>query len=280
MADTGVTETLATAIEVVTTMLQKELIQKNVLFPTITDYTSWVAQGANSVKVPRSGSFTAQDKVENTGTTNQALTLATDDIDLTIYKHIPALIEDIARDQSVIDLDAVYMERMVSALAAQMDSDIAAALIKAANDIQLTGTSNLVLTAADIVDARKFLDDNLVPNDDRFLALPPAQEAAMLKIDNFIDASKYGSNEPIMNGEIGRVFGFRVIKTTSFASDSEFCAYHRSHVGFAMQQQVKYEKQRADLTKLGDELSVSTIYGTKQLDSGNRCAYADESATS
>ena len=280
MADTGVTETVATSIDVVSAIMQKELIQNSVLLGTVSDYSAWVLPGANTVKVPRAGSFTAADKSENTASTTQALTFATDSIELNKHKHIVALLEDIAREQAAVDVEAVYVERMASAMAKQVEADIAAALVKAANDIQLSGTSNLVLTASDIVDARRKLDDQLVPQGDRFLAVPPAQEAAMLKIDSFIDASKYGSNDPIINGEIGRVYGFRVIKTTSLASDTEFVAYHRSHVAFARQNEVKFEKQRADLTKLGDNLSISMLYGVKHLDSGNRAVYADETATS
>ena len=82
-----------------------------------------------------------------------------------------------------------------------------------------------------------------------------------------------------MNGEIGRVFGFRVIVTNQFSSDSEFVAYHRSHVGFARQMAPKFERQRSSLTKLSDEVSLSLLFGVKQLDSGNRAVYADETVT-
>ncbi len=277
MADTGVTETVATSLDVVSAIVQMELIEKGVLLHTVADYSSWVIKGANTVKIPRAGSFTAGDKVENTGSTAQALTFATDDIELSIYKHIVARLEDIAREQSAVDVEGVYIARMASAIVVAIESSIAGVLVKATNDLQLSGTSNLVLTSGDIVDARKFLDDKHVPNEGRFLAMPPAQEAAMLKIDSFIDASKYGSNEPILNGEIGRVFGFRVIKTGSLGSDSEMVAYHKDHVGFAKQQGAKFEKQRAELKYLADDLSLSVLYGVRQLNEGNMACYLDES---
>jgi len=99
----------------------------------------------------------------------------------------------------------------------------------------------------------------------------------MLLIEDFVDASKYGNNEAVMNGELGRIFGFKVIKTTSLASDTEAIAYHKSHAAFARQNSPKFEKQRATLSKLADELSLSLLYGVKQLDSGNRGVYLDES---
>ena len=275
---TGVTETVATSIDVVAAILQAELIQNSVLLGTVSDYTAWVMPGANTVKVPRTSSFIAGDKVENTASSYQALTFATDDIELSIYKHIVAELEDIAREQSAVDVEGEYIRRMATAMVEAIESDIAGVIIKSANEIQLSGTSNLLITKADILEARKLLDDAKVPAGERFLVIPPSQEKAMLLIEDFVDASKYGSNQAVMNGELGRIFGMSVIKTTSLASDTEAVVYHRSHAAFARQLAPKFEKQRAALTKLADELSLSLRYGVKQLDSGTRGIYIDESA--
>jgi len=279
MADTGITETQATAIEIVVAILQKELTEQSVLLPTITDYSSWVKKGAYQVAIPKSTSFTAGDKVENTASTSQAVTFSTDDLALSIYKHVFVVLEDRAKEQSAVNVEGEYIQRMASAMVRAIESSVAGVIVKAANDIQLSGTSNLTLTKDDIVEAKQILDEANVPANDRYLAIPPAQEAAMLLIDNFIDASKYGSSDPIQNGEIGRVYGFKVVVSNSFASDTEFSAYHKSHAAFARQQLPKYEKDR-NLAKLADELSLSILYGVVQLDSGNRGVYADETATS
>jgi len=276
--ETGVTETVATSIDVVGAILQAELVQRSVLLNTITDYSSWVVPGANTVKVPRAGSFTAADKVENTATNFQNLTLATDDIELNIYKHLVAEVEDIAQEQSAVDVEGVYVQRMATAMVEAIEASVAGALIKTANDIQLSGTGNLLITKADILEARKKLDDAKVPASERFIAVPPAQEKAMLLIDDFVDASKYGAAGAVMNGELGRIFGMTVIKTTSFSSDSEAVVYHKSHVGFARQLAPKFERQRAPLSHLANELSLSLIYGVKQLDGGTRGIYLDETA--
>jgi hypothetical protein len=276
MAATGVTETVATSIDVVAAILQQELIEKAVLLGTVSDYSAWVMPGANTVKIPRSGSFTASNKAENAATTTSALTFATDDIELNVHGHIVAEIEDIAAEQSVLDVESVYMERMASAMALYVDGQIAAGVVKAANDAQLSGASNLVLTLGDIVAARKALNEADVPQDDRFLVIPPAQEEAMLNLANFINADQYGGREALINGEIGRVLGFKIIVTNQLASDSEFVAYHRSHCAFARQMSPKFERARSSLTKLSDEVSLSLLFGVKQLDSGNRGWYVDE----
>ena len=278
MADTGVTETVATSIDVVAAILQQELIEKAVLLGTITDYSSFVMAGANTVKIPRTGSFSVTNKAENTATTTANLTFATDSIELNIHGHIVAEIEDIAAEQSVLDIEAVYMERMATAMALYVDNQIAGAIVKGTNEIQLSGASNLVLTLSNITDARKQLNEADVPQEDRWLAIPAAQEEAMLNLDNFTSADKYGSRDALVNGEIGRVYGFRVVVTNQFASASEFTAYHKSHVAFARQVSPKFERQRGALTKLADEVSLSLLFGVKQLDGGSRAIYADETS--
>ena len=46
------------------------------------------------------------------------------------------------------------------------------------------------------------------------LFIAPEQEEALLKDSQFVNASEYGSNEVVLNGEIGRYLGIKVISTT------------------------------------------------------------------
>lgn len=277
-APMGVTETGATAQSIVANLLQRELAVKSVLLPTILDYSSLVMPGAKEVAIPKATSFTAQNKSENTSTEWQAITASVDTVLLNIYKHIPARLEDIARAQSVIDWDVHMLGRMTSSMVTAIEASIASVLVKATNAIQLSGTSNLAATKADILEAKRILTAANVPLEDRFLAVPPGQEKALLAISDFVSASDYGSSMPIQNGELGRIYGFRVIVSNSFASDTEFVAYHKEHACFASQIAPKFEKQRAPLNELADDYSLSLLYGVKQLNGGAMGVYADESA--
>lgn len=58
---------------------------------------------------------------------------------------------------------------------------------------------------------RMELNKQNVPTDNRFAVISPEFEAVILGDNRFIDASKYGSSTPIMNGEIGRAIGFRIL---------------------------------------------------------------------
>ena len=48
-----------------------------------------------------------------------------------------------------------------------------------------------------------------------YLILHPYQEGRLLKNANFVDASKYGGREVVMNGEIGRYLGLKVFSTNA-----------------------------------------------------------------
>lgn len=275
MTATTTSHTSATAEQVVAEIVQRELIASAVIRFTISDYTSWVKPGANQVKIPKTGSFSVQDKAAGSATGYQALQFATDNLDLNKHKHIPALLEDSAQAQSAVDLTGEYVERMASAFAKQIDVDIynQLKLCASANNVTFTGSSGSKISKDDILAARAKLDAQEVPAGDRYMLVNPKQEAEMLAIEGFVDASKYGSSDPVQNGELGRVYGFRVIKSTVCEEDVTIF-YHRSHVAFAMQQMPKYERQRASLTALGDELSLSTLYGCKVLDGGKRGSLA------
>ncbi len=58
---------------------------------------------------------------------------------------------------------------------------------------------------------RVALDKANVPEAARFLIVSPEFYAVILGDPRFIDASKYGTNAAIMNGEVGRIIGFSVL---------------------------------------------------------------------
>lgn len=279
---TGKTETVATKQDVVSRIVQMELIQSGILLPTVSDYTSWVKEGATQITLPRAGSFTVQDKAENTATEFQALTFADDALLLNKYKHIPTQIEDVAQMQAAVDVEGEYIKRMASAMAKQIDADLIVQLKLASaaspDHIIALGNAGAGITVANILDARKLLNKQDVPQEDRYLVISPAQEAYLLAISDFVDASKYGASAPVMNAEIGRVFGFKVLVHNGLA-DAEALAYHKSHVAFARQQNPKFERQRASLRELADELSLSMLYGCKVCDAGKRGVFLENDGT-
>jgi N4-gp56 family major capsid protein len=65
------------------------------------------------------------------------------------------------------------------------------------------------LTYEDILTARTSVSSqNYAPN---ILFINPDQQSDLLNMTKFIDASQYGTNAPIMNGEIGKIAGLSIL---------------------------------------------------------------------
>jgi len=278
MAEIGVTEVSATSQDYVSALVQMTLKEKSHLIATVTDYSSQAGPGAKSVKVPRRSQFAAADKIENTNLTSQELTFAVDTISLNKHKAIYAKLERIAEAQSVPQVQAQIITEMAEELALQLDKDIFTQLklvSTAAPDhlLDFADTAGDKLAIADFGTARSLLRKQNVPMMDGSLycLISPDQEKNMLNIANFISAEQYGGREALLNGEIGRVFGFKILVSTILAGvDALF--YHSSHVGWALQGAPEF-KQDYSLQSVSDEFLLNQIYGVNALDSGKRGVY-------
>lgn len=278
MADAlmGVTETAAAALANVSNMAQTFLIQNSVLLPTATNYSALAVPGASSIKLPRSGGFSVGDKSENTAVDAQIITYAADSITFS-HRTVQFLVEKLAQKQSVVDVVQDAVMKATKALALDVDTKILAQLALASSsapDHQLVfaDTSGDVVAKADILAARKLLIDQNINPRECFIAVGSEKEAELLAISDFIDASKYGSNSPIMMGEIGMIYGMRVIVHTSITD--QMYTWHPSAVGYAFSQNIELDFDK-DLANIGTRYSLDYIFGAKVLDSGKRCVFTD-----
>ena len=269
----GVTEVGATSQDIVASIVQETLKQESLLIPTILDYSLYAGKGAQSVKIPRRNQFTAADKVENTDLTAQELTFAVDTITLNKNKAIYSKLERIAELQAMPNVEAEILIEMAKELALQIDKDIIVELKLASSSapdhiLDYVDTATNVIADADILEARRLLNVQKVPQTDRFLLIGPDKEKQMLSIANFIEQDKYGPNVAIMKGELGMVRGFRVIMHTELeAINSIF--YHKSAVGMALQLAPEFSMDK-QLRSTSKEYLLQQIYGLEVLDSGKR----------
>jgi N4-gp56 family major capsid protein len=257
-------------------MAQSFLIQESVLLPTCTDYSNLAVPGASSIKLPRSGGFTVQDKQENVSADAQVITYASDTITFS-HRTVQFLIEKLAARQSVVDVVSDAVMKATKALALDIDEKILAEInlgSASAPDHQIVfaDTVNDVLAKGDILAARKLLIDQNINPRECFLAVGSEKEAEMLAIEGFVDASKYGSASPVMLGEIGMVYGMRVLVHTSISD--YMVAWHPSAVGYAFSQPIELDFDK-DLANIGMRYSLDYIFGAEVLDGGKRCVKVD-----
>ena len=273
MAEIGLTEVSATSQEIVSSLVQETLKQEAIVLPTITDYSAFAVAGSNVVQVPRRTQFAAADKSENTALTAQEMTFAVDNISLNKHKAIYASLERIAAVQAMVNVEAEMIVEMSRELALQIDKDLIAQLklaSSAAPDhiLDYANTPTDTIQGVDILEARRLMNVQKVPQVGRFMMISPDQEKAMLQIANFIEVDKYGPNEAIANAELGRIYGFRVIMHTELSA-AETLFYHQSAVGFARQLSPEF-KTDDNLSKVAVEYLLHQIYGSAVLDSGKR----------
>lgn len=282
---TGITEIAAVTSEAIGEMVQRELQRKGVIAGSTTDYSFLLRKGNSSVAVPRAGSFTSNDKVENTATALSKLTPTKDIINLDIYPHIVAEIEDDVEPESHVAMFQLYQKRMITEFVRRFDADLYSKItstVANGTDLDEQGAavadhaidSNGTISRALILEARQLLDE-AEADEARSLVISPADEATLLDIADFIDASKYGSSAPIQNGEIGRIYGIPVLKT-NLATEGEWAMYTKEHVGHIMGMQRSFETRRSSLTKLSTEMSLSSKYGVDGLQLGRLGVFASD----
>lgn len=273
MAEIGITEVSATSQDLVASIVQETLKQKAMLMPLISDYSQFASKGTNQVSVPRRTQFAAADKTENTNLTAQEITFSADVIDVSLHKAIYAKLEDFADFKSNVNVQAEIIQEMANEVALQFDKDVITELklaSAAAPDhiLDYVDTAGDTLALADISNARALLNRQSVPMADRYLLISPEKEQDLLSIENFISAERYASREALVEGNIGRVFGFDVyIHNELTASESIF--WHRSAVGYAMGLNPSFEQDR-DLASASTEYLLQNLYGVEVLDSGKR----------
>jgi len=269
MADFGKSNVTATVQEIVSQQVQSFLIQESVLMGTVSMYQA--PMGMDTLKVPKSTGFTVGDKAQGVAGSTQTTTWATDDLVLDKEKFIAFGIEDRAREQSAVNLEAAAMERAGKALALQIDKDIVVALeavSASAPDHKLAYSNTLTLGKADLLEAKALMGIQNINFSDCTIAVSPRSEVNLLAISDFVDASVYSGASGLQNGELGRLYGARVIRTNE-VGDLKTLIYHPSHVGLAIQRQLKVETDR-DILNLADRWAMHQLYGVKTMDAGLR----------
>jgi hypothetical protein len=172
--------------------------------------------------------------------------------------------------QSRVPLEAELARKAGREFAIYMDKEIISQLDASTSTLAFADAGN-VMQLSDITAARRILNKNNVDQSDRFLLVAPEKEEDMLNIENFIHADKYGSgNDPLINGEIGRVYGFRVVVSNLLTEDQVF-AYNRECVGYAIQKQIRFETDRPSVALQVTDYGYSAGWGFTQMYDSKKC---------
>ncbi|HNC40324.1 MAG TPA: P22 phage major capsid protein family protein [Nitrosomonas sp.] len=264
--------------DLIAALVQRELKEKASLAPFVMDLSSLAVKGSKSVSVPKLSSFTVQSRtLGSAASPNAALTDAKDTINLDKHKIVLFSYDSHDEQQSTIDYMASAIGRASSAHGRQVNSDILTMWSSVAG-LNVNGGTPADITADDILDMREFLIKNFADMTKTALIIAADQEKAMLKLAEF---SRYdyrgGGTAPVVNGQIGFVYGVPVIINQQVAAQQAFMV-NMEGSGYAFQQAPSVAEQSDISYGTGGKLvAVDCDYGVGGLQLGEGTAASGKS---
>lgn len=239
-------------------VVQRELQASSKLSALFADFSSLVGKGTAKLKIPRASSFTVQnrDNATPTAATPSNLTFAFDEIDLDKSKYVYYVIPGDVEADCKPSYEMTAAERAASAHGRNMDIarlDTLWVGADAGNDVNLESASDfedVILEMIKNADEKNMLDDG-----NRFLIIRPAERKRALGVANFVQADKYGDRTPLVTGELGQVYGVRIVVVNHSGTeaaaaggmfgDGKMILCHRDSLGFAFHRQPAHDQDKA-----------------------------------
>jgi hypothetical protein len=212
------------------------------------DYEGEIANYGDSVKINEIGDITISDysKFQNTGSTStalswQALTSAQKMLIIDKAKSFAFAIDSVDMAQNNPKVMAEAMTRAAYAIADEIDQDIAEAIVDGSGNIVTAQTVSSATVLGLIATMARRLDEDNVPQSDRFLVVPPFIHQDLVEsFSGGISSTavpKIFDNGVITNGFVGSVYGFNVLMSNNChtSSGTIISGFHRSACTYAGQ---------------------------------------------
>ncbi len=263
--------------------IQKQLTDEAVIVHSILNLTDRVSKGMKSIAIPRvSGMAATTIPDSGSDSTSAGTTYAVDVLTLTNFREVADYIYYTGDAHSSIDLEnsffenapGVYVEDIESRLYLELDG---ASATNPDHILQMSGAANEVPTLADLRLAAKLLDEQKLPQSERFLVVTPAIKHALMAFSEVSDASKFGQAGATINGWVGRIYGFDILVTNQVTAHT-CVAYHKSAMAFAFQNAVEAIVD-VEQSKARKFVAVRGNYGQKVLALGKKCVLLNKTGT-
>lgn len=177
------------------------------------DFDDEVAVKGDTIRIPKTGSLTVYDKVTNTNVTKQAPADSEVTVTLSNHKEVTFLVEDVARAQAYQDVRGLYIGDAVIALAEEVEGDLAAEYANASDTVTFDETSSATIESSIRSLRKKFVDAKVPKLEPRFLYADSDTVNYLLSCDKFTKVNEYGSSRPIVEGQLGDIYGINVFES-------------------------------------------------------------------
>ncbi|HGH7180742.1 P22 phage major capsid protein family protein [Bacillus luti] len=236
------------------------------------DYEGEIKAAGDTVKINNIGKVTVGNYTKNGNMSDpETLTDATRSLIIDQSKFFNFQIDDVDKIQQNPKLMDEAMREAAYALRNQADQFIASHYVDAAHVIG-NDTTPVVPTKNDayeyLVDLSVKLDEADVPEQGRWVVLPPWYEGMMLKDDRFVKAGNLPSDQRLLNGVIGQAAGFLVLKSNNTpkagagaTENSKIIAGHNIAWSYA-EQATQVEGYRPE-KRFADAVKGLHLYGAK-----------------
>lgn len=244
--------------------IENKLVMANLV---IKKYSEDVKKFGDIVHINYFQDVTVGDKAADTAVTFAANTEGKIDLTVNKHKYAAVRIEDVADAQSKPDIKAGYTQKIGYGLAKQIDTDLLA-LYSGCSTTKGYTTSKITL--ATLLDIMQHLDENDVPDEDRYLVVSAAQKRALLEITEIIRNDYNGGISPLKTASIGSFLGLQIFwsnnvpKTGTSPIVSHNLAFHKEAFALVMQMAPRIQTDY-NLAYLSDEVVGDSMYGVGEV---------------
>lgn len=234
----------------------------------VLDFSSLVANGGDTLNIPKVTEETAAAKSADTAVTYSANTDGVIQLSLDQHQYEAKRIEDIVKVQESADLFNAYAKSIGYALAKKIENYIAVDVLQSAtgNDVTLTA-DNTFTTALIRSGLQKLLDAGHDYTDgDHFFYCSPASYMSLLSLGDFTEAQKRGDNEnPLSSGRIINAYGLNVYPSVDWdddggTGDETSTIFNRNSVYYA-QQFAPRVQSAYDIDHLATSIVADVLFG-------------------
>jgi hypothetical protein len=269
----GNTQLGPTKMDLISAVVQRELIEGSKLAGRVTDWSFLAEPGLKSIEIPKSGSFSVANRAEGVAGDATVLAYTTDAMPLDFNAYLAWVVDYKSKVQSRIDVQMDLAARAARAHAYYLEQQIIAKLEAAGQATSTTGD----ISYAVCLEMRETYLNNDGDLSAATLLVGTDQEAILLDVDEFKSAEVYGS-AVIPTGVIGKIHGMSVVVSNKVAADSYYL-FDKAAVGFGLQAGPSYSEQGAnEFGSLAKRAVLDQLFGTWAGFLGQKGAGATESA--
>ena len=253
--------------DLIVSAVQKNLIEKSVLAPTVRDVSAFAIKGATSFNVPKLSNFSVVNRTFGSAGDATALVDSSDQILLDNNAYIAYLYDSRDAYQSTIEYKIEAAMRASVAHAKNVDEKIITAIDLVAGVEVSKATFTTI--KEQILEMRRQLLQNGSDISRMTIACGVDKEADMLAESDFVRADFYGSAN-VRLGQIGMLYGVPVVISRLITGD-EMKMYDADGIGLAFQGGIEMSEQDANEYGANSKrVAMDQVFGIGGLELGEQ----------